>query len=30
MIAIGGGDIAPAPTWLKTMLAHQAPDLFVV
>lgn len=29
-IAIGGGDEAPAPTWLKAMLAHQASDFLVV
>lgn len=29
-IAIGGGDIAPAPPRLKAMFAHQAPDFLVV
>ena len=30
MIAIGRGDVAPAPTWLKIMLAHQASDFLVI
>jgi hypothetical protein len=28
VIAIGGGNITPAPTRLKTMLSHRAPDFY--
>jgi hypothetical protein len=30
VIAIGGGDIAPAPARLKTMFAHQASDFLMI